>query len=297
VKVLFRVAAGPRQGYGHLVRATALARALGTRPIVALRGGDGAARVARRLGCRVVTGELSMLRRIRPQVLVIDDPSGAHATAWCRAAQRVGIPVASVHDLGIGRCGADLTIDGSITYGDYHGRDQLLGPRYSILTAGVAPDPARRRSGVLIALGGGAHQTAVQQLSREIARTTGAPIRIATGFTRVGPAGLARELSRCAVALVAGGVTLYEACALGTPTVALAVVRAQRPTIAGFAGLGAVVDAGLLNGTPSIRRAARAVGRLLDAAEVRRTLGARARSRVDGRGALRVAAAIRGIAA
>ena len=42
LRILFRAAAGPRRGFGHLVRCRSLARALGVRPLVALRGGQGA---------------------------------------------------------------------------------------------------------------------------------------------------------------------------------------------------------------------------------------------------------------
>ena len=39
LRVLFRAPAGPRRGFGHLVRCRSLARALGVRPLIALRGG------------------------------------------------------------------------------------------------------------------------------------------------------------------------------------------------------------------------------------------------------------------
>ena len=54
----------------------------------------------------------------------------------------------------------------------------------------------------------------------------------------------ADALATASVAVVAGGVTLYEACALGTPAVALAVVPAQRLTTArGLPRAGAAIDA------------------------------------------------------
>ena len=37
-RVLFVAAAGPRRGYGHLVRCVSFARALGVRPLLAVRG-------------------------------------------------------------------------------------------------------------------------------------------------------------------------------------------------------------------------------------------------------------------
>jgi UDP-N-acetylglucosamine:LPS N-acetylglucosamine transferase len=110
------------------------------------------------------------------------------------------------------------------------------------------------------------------------------------------PEGLASELRRAEVAVVAGGVTLYEAAALGTPSVALAVADAQQITIRGFALRGAAVDGGLAGDSRSIERAACTVASLLgDPARAARLGDAGARL-VDGRGAFRVADAIRQLA-
>ena len=95
---------------------------------------------------------------------------------------------------------------------------------------------------MLVALGGGHHVRRVaQQLVLAIRRcTTDVSISVAAGFSRgrrptlrgarwlSARTGLTQALVDCDVAIVAGGVTLYEACALGTPAVALAVVPEQR---------------------------------------------------------------------
>ena len=46
--------------------------------------------------------------------------------------------------------------------------------------------------------------------------------------------GLHDELARAGVAVVGGGVSLYEACAHGVAAVGVPVVAAQRPTVAAF---------------------------------------------------------------
>ncbi len=56
LRVLFRAAAGPRRGFGHLVRCRSLGRALGVRPLVSVRGGRLAEHTAIALGCDVVRG-------------------------------------------------------------------------------------------------------------------------------------------------------------------------------------------------------------------------------------------------
>jgi spore coat polysaccharide biosynthesis predicted glycosyltransferase SpsG len=112
------------------------------------------------------------------------------------------------------------------------------------------------------------------------------------------PSGLADALSSSDIAVVAGGVTLYEACALGVPSVGLAVVAPQRAAIRSFAALGAIIDAG----GPHIdrrvaNRVADSVTRLARDARLRRRLGERARRLIDGKGADRVALRIRSLAA
>src|SRR4051812_31295635 len=116
VRALFRIAAGPRLGFGHLVRARALARALGIeRPLVSVRGPASARSSATRLRMQVLGGTpCALVARVRPEVIVLDDPSAVAARPWCRAAREAGVPVASVHDLGTAFCGSDLAIDGSL---------------------------------------------------------------------------------------------------------------------------------------------------------------------------------------
>jgi spore coat polysaccharide biosynthesis predicted glycosyltransferase SpsG len=103
--------------------------------------------------------------------------------------------------------------------------------------------------------------------------------------------GLARELAACDVAVVGGGVSLYEACARGVAAVGVPVVVPQRPTVRGFVTAGAALgDAGR---APDAGQVARDVVTLLRQPAMRRALAAQGRKLVDGRGASRVADAIR----
>jgi spore coat polysaccharide biosynthesis predicted glycosyltransferase SpsG len=101
--------------------------------------------------------------------------------------------------------------------------------------------------------------------------------------------GLAAELSRAAVAVIGGGVSLYEACALGVPTVSVPVVTGQVPTVRAFGRRGAVLAAPF-GATPD-SLAKRTVSLLNDRRQARR-LSARARTLVDGQGVRRAAAAV-----
>src|SRR5215211_7501194 len=115
IRVVFRAAAGPRRGFGHMVRCLSLARALGVRPLMSVRGGAAVRETALALGADVVLEDgTSALSSIAPDV-VVDDPVTADAKRWMAAARRAGALVVTVHDLGIGARGADLVIDGSVT--------------------------------------------------------------------------------------------------------------------------------------------------------------------------------------
>jgi spore coat polysaccharide biosynthesis predicted glycosyltransferase SpsG len=184
----------------------------------------------------------------------------------------------------------------------------LRGPKFALLDPAFA-SPLRavrhpRAPRVLIALGGGPRAALGYAIAcavhREMPWTS---IRIAGGFavastsTRhrivwTGPLdGLAGELAACDVAVVGGGVSLYEACARGVAAVGVPVVVPQRPTVRGFVTAGAAFgDAGC---APDAGQVARDVVALLQKPATRRALAAQGRKLVDGRGAGRVADAIR----
>jgi spore coat polysaccharide biosynthesis predicted glycosyltransferase SpsG len=328
-RVLFRVAAGPRVGFGHLVRSQRLAKALGIPAVVAVDAGPRVRTAASVLGSRIVTGARpALLRSIAPVLLIVDHPRPGAARLWIREARDLGIPTASIHDLGIAPCDSDLSIDGTITPGPA----DLAGVRYAILDpalqrvrrrnagAGLGrnADVGRkadvgRRAGlhgppvVLIAFGGGHRLPLARAVAKAIvARRPDARVRIAVGFGRKGSvapdqgitlvpqqASLAGEYRRATVAVLGGGVSLYEACAVGVPAVGVSIVEAQRPTVAGLARRRAVVDGGDASAAGAADRIARLVCDLIDAPGRRRALTRSAMRLVDGRGVERVATALR----
>ena len=313
-RCVVRVAAGPRLGYGHLMRARALAQHLAMQVSLSVRGGRGATRTAKWMGLQLTEGRAAV---DRADLLVVDDPSFKQGRPWIARARRAGVPSVSVHD-DVRAHDADLVICGSIGVGEIRASGTVLrGPQFYPLDRRIrlalrnrwirtTVRPLR----VLVALGGGQHvrrmaQQLVLAIRREVPHVS---ITVAAGFSRgrrpalqgarwlSARTGLTRALVDCDVAVVAGGVTLYEACALGTPAVAMAVVAAQRRAIREFAARGAVVDAGLASVT-TIERAAREVAQLLGNERRRRITATRARQLVDGLGAQRAAEHIRAMLA
>lgn len=329
-EVVFRVAASARIGVGHLVRGIHLAGALGVPVRVSIRGTEAAAEAARRLGAVLVSGGPDAVIRPGLGLLVIDNPSRTSALPWLRAARRARVPVASIHDVGIAPLASDLAVDGSLGARRVAGLGRgaaacRLGPSYAILAPGVARLGRRRRGAaarpsLVVGLGGGQQAEAGLSVARHLragldrrpglsrARVllslglglAGSPTvrALPAGIDIVPPAGFRAALARATIAVVAGGTTLYEACALGTPVVAVAVVSGQVPTVRRFvrAGLAAAVTrrpaAAAVGADEWGRAAAGAALDLLADAVGRDAMARRGRRAIDGAGAARVAAAI-----
>jgi spore coat polysaccharide biosynthesis predicted glycosyltransferase SpsG len=326
--VVFRVAGGPRLGFGHIVRALSLSKAMQVSPRMSVRGTAETKKVAHRLGATVKEQSLAgVLARGDVRLLVIDDPDARAAADALALARRHGAMVASIHDLGLAPIASDLAIDGSLAMlrKDWPATDALLGPRYAVLDpslltfgpAAVEGQAMRAQSEgrlrVLVSLGGGPRVTVALRIARAIADASPYTwVTLAAGFSaralatkhpRVrlleSPSWLRSELARVDVAVVAGGVTLYEAALLGVPTVALAVVAAQMPTIRAFDRVGASIAAGCLAASDgaaaekTLAKAVQAAGALLADEDKRRAMAAQGQQQVDGRGALRVAAALK----
>ena len=326
--VVFRVAASPRIGFGHLIRALHVSGVLGVRLRVSIRGTAAAVVTARGLGADVLRGTPDAVVHPGLGLLIIDDPSGVAAAPWLRAARRAGVPVVSFHDVGIAPLLSDLAIDGSLGAARVRGLGVdaaacRVGAAYAVLSPEVRGSRGRRGRGpseartILVGLGGGQQARAGWPIARHLrARLDRLPglsrVRVLLSFGLdsaaepaaeglpegievVPPARFRGALAAATVAVVAGGTTLYEACALGTPVVALPVVPGQATTVRRFvrAGLAAGVRSGGGVGTDEWGRAAASAAlALLADPSRRRDQARRGRQVIDGRGAERVAYAI-----
>ena len=264
---------------------------------------------------QVLPGGVRALDVVQPTLLVLDTPVAADGQRWLKAARRRGIAVASIHDRGIAPLSSDLAIDGSLAArGPISGaRRSLVGPRFMVIDSRrvARPKPVDDNCLVVIALGGGPRVRLARQLGDEILRRVPrARVVIAAGFAAkrarstapgsrlewLGPRdSLAAVLGTAAAAVVAGGVTLYEAAALGVPTVAVPIVAAQWPTVRAFARAGAALAPGRA-GSIDVKAVAAAVRRLLVDRPYATSIARRGRQLVDGQGARRVARALHTLA-
>jgi spore coat polysaccharide biosynthesis predicted glycosyltransferase SpsG len=254
-------------------------------------------------------------------LVVVDDPSPEHTRRWVARARQRRLLTVSIHDGGAGHSTADLVVDAAASSPrSLTGKRLLAGLRFYLLepATGVvrdirpAPAAARRVPRVLVALGGGAHvrRVAARLVAAIAAQCPAADIAVAAGLVPgrrppipggrwlESPSGLTGALASSDVVVVAGGVTLYEACALGRPAVGMAIVEAQRPAIRALAARGGIVDAGgPIVDAATASRVGAAVARLVADRARRSRLGRQARRLVDGRGAERVARHIHALAA
>lgn len=308
---LFRVAAGPRLGFGHLRRATVLAGLLERPCALSIRG----AAAVRGPWRAAPATPAAALEGLRPRLLVIDDPHAGHARVWLRAARRAGVPCASVHDLGLAPVASDLAVDGSLvrpSSRSWPASAVLEGPAFAVLGldgAGRARSRAvsRRPLRIVLSLGGGVHARRLLAFARALrAALPDARLVVPAGLHGAAtlsaqvpglgvipaPDGLGPVLVSADLAVLAGGVTLYEAAALGVPVVAVPVVAAQRPTVRAFVRHRLAVTVpparDLIELARLVAQRARRLGADVD---LRRTMRARGPALIDGRGAERVARA------
>ena len=202
LRVLFRAPAGPRRGFGHLVRCRSLARALGVRPLIAIRGGQpaacGGARARLRRRSTDAPAAVDRARGARTCV-VVDDPIAADARRWIACARRAGCRVVTVHDLGLGcvrgrpRRRRQRRARGDMPQAGYRPRSPQPRVARAALRASSIPAFAsplraarhgRARRACSIALGGGPRAALAYAIARAVAarRCRGRRIRIAGGF-------------------------------------------------------------------------------------------------------------------
>jgi UDP-2,4-diacetamido-2,4,6-trideoxy-beta-L-altropyranose hydrolase len=312
MRVAFVTDAGGEAGLGHFKRCLALARALTTRGAQIDLFVSGAVDPA--LAVVAPDVEVRPLAWWDAPARVLDAVAGLgvdaivvdsyHAEASLLGALRRAGLVVAIDDLADRALVADLVINGAwhaeqLAYRLPPESVRLLGPRYALLDPAfaAAPSPATRETvrRVLVTLGGATPATRTAEAAAAVhAALPGAGLDVVGGLVgATPPAGavhgavpsLRPLLAEADLAVTAGGMTLYECLATGTPTVAVCLADNQRPNLEHLGAAGLVVPAEFSMLTATVARVA--ADRPL-----RARMAAAGRRAIDGRGAARAADAI-----
>lgn len=305
MRIALRADGGPKVGLGHFGRCAALAqafRARGARPVFVDVPSSCATWVRDR---GFPLGRLSS----GPWDLLVADSYRFTARDWA-AMRRAARALVAVEDRSRRPAGADWVLNGHAYArpSRAHESGRLTGPRFMPLRREYWRGSPRRavRAAVrrfVVALGGGdVGPIAAQAASIAASAFPDAQIHLVLGPLSPRPRRLDPRvrvhrdlpslkplLERCDAGLCAGGQTLYEFAATGTPAVAAELGPDQRSNIRALSRAGAALPVG----RPGPRwgaRLSRALSELTPAR--RREMSEAGRALVDGRGALRAAVAL-----
>jgi spore coat polysaccharide biosynthesis predicted glycosyltransferase SpsG len=266
------------------------------------------------------------IQAIGPAALLADLPtdltvgaSGAYLD-YLAALKATGVGLAIVDDLNVLDFPADLVINPNVgaedlPYPRKDGARHLLGTRYfpcppDVAAAGDDRIVRPRATRVLVTLGGGEAGALPARVVEGLSATreaSGLEVRVLLGLggsDRVAldravaafpgrlalvdrVTDLAPALGWADLAVIAGGMTKYEAAAAGVPALVLAQVRHQEAPAERFAAAGSATYLGPA-GRVDAARIARGADALLPDAGRRRGMSEAGRRLVDGRGVARV---------
>jgi len=296
IEVVLAADAGPGAGLGHLGRASALGAGLRTRGAEISCLGLGLSRSLELDGLMWRPASASAAFAARADAVVLDAYSVAGEELE-RAGSRA--PVAVFDDFGDPPLAAALVVD--VAAEDEPGDRILGGFRYAAVRSPFWGLPERRLSArvsrVLVSTGGGATSEAGLELGLAVARmlpeTTVTVVGCAGTRFRPSPGvqvvdaqpSLLRLLLEADLAICAGGQTMLEVVAAGTPCLAVGLAENQQRQATRLAALGAVawVD------RPDAAIVATTAARLADDPVERLRLSRAGQKAVDGLGALRLA--------
>ena len=319
-----RTVAGPSIGFGHLRRALTLAGMLekAAKPHFLVDSQDVWSKSeanARGWGySNFCSGEIPAGAPV-PAAILIDTREEKGLASLISAARKHGIPVTSIHDLGLNPLPSDVVIDGSLSPCVQHGSAvrYYQGTQYMVLDpvyATVHQMPRRVSKEihtVLVNLGGGDSSRffprvleGLRRWGREL-ETVGVRGFVSWGQERLesrnwapmhfrwaGPNQSIAELFHNAdLAVTAGGISAFEALCTGTPVMALSYDGDQHRTAEKLAAAGLCIDLGFGD-----RLDPDLIPPLLTSLQedraLRQTASREGRRLIDGKGAERVAGII-----
>ena len=322
-----RTVAGPSIGFGHLRRSLVLARILeaSLEPIFLLDPGDSGSQAqvaAQGWRTQLYRGNTVWSKLPLPDAILIDTRETQGTLQLLAEAHARGIPIISIHDLGLNPLPSEIVIDGSILpmTDQFSGRNTSFytGPEYLVLDPAFGLMHQRHKriadriEAVVVNLGGGNSGPCFVKVLEGLRlcdlelEVTGLP-----GFTSWGQSSiaetdwrplrfrwakddesLARLLFHADLAITAGGLSAYEALCTGTPLLAVAVEKYQSLTISALEVEEACINLGCLDSFNPVRIPGVLCSLATDGTR-RARLSLRGARIVDGCGAERVSHLIR----
>lgn len=266
-----------------------------------------------------------LIGEIRPDLILVDHPRPGQ-NFWSELSVSAGdIPVVAIDDEG-GEVDADLVINGTVL-DQYHHYPRLhpqassmLGMEYALIRPVFAATPWRnpRDPSVVIVVGSAdrARDWAFQLMSGKVDLTNWGKVKMIVGrafpdMSRLqqdceavgvslesGLSGerMAEALSQASVALITGGMIVYEALAVGVPAIVFPQIENLIPEARWFAQRGCIVDLGYEGGM-NTGLVSEAVSRLLSSSSERLAMSSTQRATIDGCGMPRAAKWIDGLLA
>lgn len=320
MRVAFRTEGDHRQGMGDLLGSVALAdecRRQSDEVLFIIPGGSEAVAVLRegaypfRVAASFAT-EREILEAYRPDVIVLnklDNPP-----AYVRSLRALASLVVTIDDASQGAAHADVNINVL-----YHRPGALMDPHYLALRGEFQAMHAREKAvppvvrELLITQGGSDTYGFTPRILRALEGMTLRPHCVVV----VGPAfrhhadleeavnastldlsvvrnarNMAELMWRADLAITAGGLTVFELCSVGTPSLVVCGEPFEVETAARLEEAGAVVNLGF-GGDLDYAELPRAVEALSAGVEKRRQMSARGKQLVDGGGCERVVRLLR----
>jgi len=297
--VLLEIAAdgGTAVGFGHVGRCVALWEELGDESVFRISD-PLAAEFLRARGATVAPGPVEA-----PIVLL--DRIAPTGEAEVRALQAGGRRVVLLDDLGSGRSAADLVIDPPTAAEWPTAHVRLAGFEHVLLRREVRNATRERGTVTLLSMGGSDPTGLTPPLAAALARSGIEPtvalgpgyrgVRPAAGHLLPGPEAFVEALASSAVLVAGFGHSLLEAAHLGVPAIAVVARPEHRKHAEAFCQAGTAVLVDMSNG-PEPDELVAQVRALHGDPERREAMASRGRALVDGRGAERIAHAIRRLA-
>lgn len=332
-----RTAASPKIGFGHLRRCLILAQSLldCSKPVFLIDSGDRWCRAQlAKSGCGFFCEESdsAWVHLPDPAAILIDTRHAGGLDHLVITAQDRGVPVISIHDMGLNPLSSDVIIDGSIAPSLFQGASSrnaatfrgaaatFRGADYMVLDPAFRALHQKRRRmrrnirTVVINMGGGDSQRFFPRVLEGLKLWAQEEVEVIglRGFVNWGQEKLeqmdwhplhfrwecappALFLADADLAITAGGLSAYEALCAGTPLLALSYDPLQQAAINAMHAAGACINLGpgdALDPT-QLAKVLSTINAVNSGISERKRISLKGRKIVDGRGAERVSRIVR----